>query len=105
MQQKRARKKFPPTPGFESQVTWCVVGATLSSPPGEIQPCTPTTYRTRGFIHDTYFHEFRENCVIREDLIRELQYLGWNVLLATETKKEVRENLNVNHQLATDSWK
>ena len=43
--------------------------------------------------------------MIRENLIRELQYLRWNVLLAIGTKKEVRENLNVNYQLATDSWK
>ena len=28
------RKKIPPTPGFELQVTQCLVGATLSSPPG-----------------------------------------------------------------------
>jgi len=48
-----------------------------------------------------------ENCVIRENLIRELQYLRWNVLLAIGTKKEVRENFNVNYQLATDKslWK
>jgi len=28
------RKKIPPTPGFEPQVTRCLVGATLASPPG-----------------------------------------------------------------------
>ena len=38
--------------------------------------------------------------MICENLIRELQYLWWNVLLAIGTKKEVREILNVNYQLA-----
>ena len=58
----------------------------------------------RGVLFTTlYFHEFRENCVIRENLIRELQYLRRNVLLAIGAKKEVRENINVNYQLATDS--
>ena len=28
------RKKIPPTPGFELQVTQCLVRATLSLPPG-----------------------------------------------------------------------
>ena len=28
------RKKIPPTPGFEPQVTQCLVGATLTSPSG-----------------------------------------------------------------------
>ena len=32
--QQKTRKKIPPTPGFELQVTQCQVGATLSSPPG-----------------------------------------------------------------------
>jgi len=27
------RKKIPPTPDFELQVTWCLVGATLASLP------------------------------------------------------------------------
>jgi len=63
-------------------------------------------YTVGGVLFTTlYFHEFRENCLIRENLIRELQHLGWNVLLAIGTKKEVHENLNVNYQLATDSWK
>jgi len=48
------------------------------------------------FLTTLYFHEFRENCMIRENLIRELQYFRWNVLLAIGTKKEVRKNLNVN---------
>ena len=53
----------------------------------------------RGVLFMTlYFHEFHENCVIRENLICELQYLWWNVLWAIETKKEVREILNVNYQ-------
>ena len=36
MLQKRAKagKKIAPTPGFEPRVTRCLVGATLSSPPG-----------------------------------------------------------------------
>ena len=60
----------------------------------------------RGVLFTTlYFHEFRKNCATRENLIRELQYLRWNVLIAIGTKKKVRENLNVNYKLATDSWK
>ena len=55
------------------------------------------------FLKTPYFHEFCVNCEIHENLIRELQYLRWNVLLAIGTKKEVCENLNVNYQLATDS--
>ena len=40
MKQKRAKegKKIPPTPGFELQVTQCLVGATLSSPSGNHKP-------------------------------------------------------------------
>jgi len=36
MKLKRAKagKKFPPTPGFELQVTRCLAEETLSSPPG-----------------------------------------------------------------------
>ena len=35
MKQKRAKEgKIPPTPGFEPQVTQCLVRATLSFPPG-----------------------------------------------------------------------
>lgn len=47
------------------------------------------TYCTRG-----YFHEFHENCVIRENLIRSY----WN-------KKDIHEILNMNYQLETISWK
>ena len=61
-------------------------------------------HTVRGVLFMTlYFHKFCENCVIRENLIRELQYLRWNVILAIGTKKEVHEKLNVNYQLATDS--
>ena len=35
MKLKRAKEgKIPPIPGFELQVTQCLVGATLASPPG-----------------------------------------------------------------------
>jgi len=64
----------------------------------------PNTVR-RVLFTTLYFHKFRENRVICENIIRELQYLRWNALLAIETKKEVHENLNVNYQLATNSWK
>ena len=56
-----------------------------------------------GLFMTLYFHKFCKNCVIRENLICELQYLRLNTLLAIGTKKEVHENLNVNYQLATDS--
>jgi len=49
-------------------------------------------------------HEFHENCLIRENLICELQYLWWNVLWTIEAKKKVGEILNMNYQLATNSW-
>jgi len=50
-----------------------------------------------------YFHKFQEKCVIHENLIHELQYLWWNLAIAT--KKEVCEILNVNYLLAANSWK
>ena len=43
--------------------------------------------------------------MIHENLIRELQYLWWNVLFAIGTKKEVREILSIDYKLATNSWK
>jgi len=46
-----------------------------------------------------YFHEFHKNCMIRENSIRELQYLWWN---AVGTKKEVCKILK---ELATNLWK
>ena len=44
MLQKRAKagKKIPPTPGFELQVSQCLVRATLSSPPGRMDFLTET---------------------------------------------------------------
>ena len=37
--------QIPPTPGFESQVTWCLVRAILSSPPGgQVDGTTPPNY-------------------------------------------------------------
>jgi len=39
VKQEKAKEgeKNPPTPGFELKVTQCLVGATLSSPPGGME--------------------------------------------------------------------
>ena len=63
------------------------------------------TYRTRGFIHIILFSWISQKLRDLWNLIHELQYPWWNVLLAIGTKKEVREILNVNYQLVTNSWK
>jgi len=64
-------------------------------------------YRTRGFIHDTLFSRISRK--LRDswkfNSWTAISQVWWNVLWAIGPKKKVREILNVNYQLATNSWK
>ena len=51
-------------------------GNMLTSPAYYPQTLLIPIYAIRGVLFTTlYFHKFHENCVIRENLIRELQHL------------------------------
>ena len=65
----------------------------------------PDKYHAPDFICNTYFHEFHENCMCDSWKLNELRYPWWNVLSAIGEKKEVREILILNYQLATNLGK
>jgi len=53
-----------------------------------------------------YFHKFHENYMIYENLICEIQYLCWNVLVAIGTKKDfkIKRELSASKQYVKISY-